>query len=507
MTEAHAQPPAVDVDPTRIGAEVNDLRVHTARGTIVNSAYQVGLAALAVLERLVAAAFLTRSEFGLWIVILTFLLTLVWLKEVGIMDKYVQQSELDQEAAFQKAFTLELLLSLGFFVLVLVVVPFYALLYDHTEMILPAIVAATAVPLTALEAPAWIPYRRLDYFRQRVLMSVDPAVAFVVTVALAIAGAGYWCFVAGVVAGSAAGAIVCMLWSPYPLRLRIDRATVREYATFSWPLMGSGISRMLVLQGVLLTANRTVGLAGIGAIGLATQIAMITDKVDLVVSQTIYPAVCAVADRTKALFETFVKSNRLALMWGVPFGVGAALFAHDLVEFVIGDRWLPAVGTIAGVSLACAFGQVAFNWTVFMRATNRTRPLFVAAVLDAVVLLGVAIPGLIAFGLPGFVAGFAATTAVQIAVRGWYMSRMFGGFSVLRQLLRALLPALPAAALVLIVRQLAPGDRSPGRALAELALFVAVTVAGTWLLERNLIREVIGYLRGRGSNPLEPAAT
>ena len=40
---------------------------------------------------------------------------------------------------------------------------------------------------------------------------------------------------------------------------------------------------------------------------------------------------CAVADRTELLFETFVKSNRLALMWAMPSGLGLALFAPDLV--------------------------------------------------------------------------------------------------------------------------------------------------------------------------------
>ena len=40
-----------------------------------------------------------------------------------------------------------------------------------------------------------------------------------------------------------------------------------------------------------------------------------------------YPAICAVQDRLELLRESFVKSNRLALMWAMPFGVGIALFA------------------------------------------------------------------------------------------------------------------------------------------------------------------------------------
>jgi len=57
----------------------------------------------------------------------------------------------------------------------------------------------------------------------------------------------------------------------------------------------------------------------------------LTDRLDAIITQTLYPAVCAVADRTELLFETFVKSNRLALMWAMPFGLGLALFAPDLV--------------------------------------------------------------------------------------------------------------------------------------------------------------------------------
>src|SRR3954462_2767023 len=75
------------------------LRVHAARGTLINASFQIGLAGLGLLRRVVIAAFLTRGEFGVWGIIVTSLMTLSWLKELGISDKYVQQDEPDQEAA------------------------------------------------------------------------------------------------------------------------------------------------------------------------------------------------------------------------------------------------------------------------------------------------------------------------------------------------------------------------------------------------------------------------
>src|SRR5256714_12413361 len=173
------------------------------------------------------------------------------------------------------------------------------------------------MPISALESPSWVPYRRMQYARQRYLTVVDPVMGFVVTVSLAVAGAGYWCFVGGTIAGSVAGALVCTVTSPYPLRFRFDRGTVREYASFSWPLVGAGMSRLILVQGSFLVANRVVGLPGLGSIALATSFAVFADRVDAIVSATLYPAICAVADRKQLLAEAFTKSNRVALMWAM----------------------------------------------------------------------------------------------------------------------------------------------------------------------------------------------
>lgn len=481
----------------RFDPGISDLRRHTTRGTLINSGFHIGLAGLALLQRVAVAAFLTREEFGTWAVVLVALVTLGWLKQLGIIDKYIQQKEPDQELAFQKAFTLELASSVVFFVVAAVALPLYALAYGHPEIVAPGLLLALFVPLAAFETPAWIPYRRMDYVRHRLLASINPVVAFGVTLALGAAGAGYWCFPIGIVTGTVVSGIVCTLTSPYRLRLRADRATVREYASFSWPLVGGGLSNMLVIQGSMLAANRSVGLAGIGAIGLATGVAAFADRVDAIVSQTIYPAVCAVVDRKELLFEVFVKSNRVALMWAMPFGVGLALFADELVRYAFGSRWEPAAGLLAAIGLTAAVGHVAFNWVIFMRAVNDTRPLFVGALVDVAVFATVSVPAILTLGLTGWAIGIAAATLAQLGVKAFYMRRMFPAFNLLGQFARAAAPTLPGAALVLLLRLGLPADPSLARALAEVALYALTTAACTAVLERRLVREMAGYLLGR----------
>ncbi len=137
-----------------------------------------------------------------------------------------------------------------------------------------------------------------------------------------------------------------LLSSPYRLRLRWDRSALREYTRFSWPLFVGVVSTVLMIQVPVSVSARLLGVAAVGGLALATNISQFTTRVDDVVTQTLYPAICAVQDRTDLLFESFWKSNRLALLWAAPLGAAAALFAGDFVHYVIGEKWHFAIPLI-----------------------------------------------------------------------------------------------------------------------------------------------------------------
>src|SRR5581483_5238044 len=108
----------------------------------------------------------------------------------------------DQEAAFQKAFTVELAFTGASVLLIIVALPLLILIYDLPELLWPGLVVALTLLVSVFQAPLLIYYRRMEFVRQRTLQAVDPVVGFVVSVAMAIAGAGYWAFVGGLAAGT-----------------------------------------------------------------------------------------------------------------------------------------------------------------------------------------------------------------------------------------------------------------------------------------------------------------
>jgi O-antigen/teichoic acid export membrane protein len=485
----------------------SSLRERAARGTLVNSAFYVGLSGLALLRGFILAALVSTTEYGLWGVLVVAIGTLLSLKQVGINDKYIEQDEPDQEAAFQKAFTLDLGITLIAVAAVAVLMPILMIVYDTESLLGAGFVVLLAFVAAPFQAPLWVFYRRMEFVRQRLLQAVDPVVAFVVKIVLAALGAGYWSFVIGFTGGVVCSAVAAVAASPYRLRLRFHRGTAKRYLTFSWPLFVASGSSLVIAQSAILTSRWDLGLAAAGALVLASQITIFTDRVDQVVTGTLYPAICAVKDRRDVLFESFVKSNRLALMWAVPFGLALTLFSADLVAFAIGEKWRDAVPVLEIFGIVAAVNHVGFNWTAYLRARADTKPIAAAHVAGMVTFLAVGVPGLIVLGLPGFAVGVAAQTVVGLALRTHYLRRLFHGFRFLERAFRAFLPTLPAVVAVLVLRVTGPETRTVEWVLMELVVYLEVTLLATWYFERPLLREVAGYLRGRRPEPSMRAAS
>jgi PST family polysaccharide transporter len=346
----------------------------------------------------------------------------------------------------------------------------------------------------------------MDFLRQRMQAAVEPIVGFVLSVVLAVLGLGYWALAIGVVAGAWAAAAVAIRMSPYRLRWRYDPGALRVYASFSGPIFVATLCSILLANVSVIATNAHLAFAGVGAVALAGTITAFTTRIDDLVSTTLYPVICAMQDRLELLRESFLKSNRLALMWALPFGIGLGLFAADLIAFVLGEKWHPAIGLLQVTGIVAGLSHIGFNWDDYFRARSDTRPIAVSSVLTTVVTLGLGIPLLFAHGLTGLAIGIGAGAAVSLAVRAWYLSNLFEGLGFTRHAVRSMLPTVPAAAAVLIARALETGPRTAAMAAAEVAGYIILTAIGTWLFEHELISEVISYGLGRRRGVTAPVS-
>jgi O-antigen/teichoic acid export membrane protein len=482
----------------RFGFPREELRRRTLRGVAITAVFLTAIDGLVLIQGLIVTRLLGPSAIGLYGVVSTTVISLIALKRVGIDEAFVAQDEAQQEREFQYAFTLELGLSALMTLVLCGLAPLVALIYNDGR--LTALMLALAyLPLAfALQAPLWVFFRRMDYSRQRSLQAIQPLVGFVVTVPLAAAtGLGVWSLIVGQVAGYVISIGAGLAASPYRLALRFERAVARRYLGFSWPILLTVLAMTVIAQGQVLAFKLDQGLAAVGFLTLAVTLTRYIDRADQIVTATIYPAVCAIQGEIEALTELFVKSNRATQMWVLPYAAAIVLFAPDLVHFVLGQRWDPAVVLLQGLAVAGAVGQLGFNWFSFYRASGNTRPPAVEAMTGALTFLAFGLTGLALDGSRGFVIGRVAGALITLGVRAHYSRRLLPGVRYHRLVAPTLLPLTLAGAAPLIVRLVWWGTkRTLLQAVLEFALFACVYLACAVRRERPLLAELMSALRG-----------
>lgn len=485
------------MDNERFSFPRTELRARAARGAIVNGAFLLAVEALGVVQAIVVARLLDADEVGLYGIVSVTVMTLLALKQVGVDEGYVQQEASDQEEAFQQAFSIDLGLSVLFALLTCAISPLIGAIYGDQTLV-PLMLALAFLPvLFALQAPAWIYLRRMDFVRQRSLQAIVPLVTLIVTVSLVFAGLGAWALVIGSLAGNAAAGFLALVVSPYRLRLAFDRSVFRHYLRFGTPIALAALFGLIIRQGQNLAFDAKLGLAGVGYLTLAVTITRYADRADQLITQTIYPAICAVKDNTDRLIEVFEKSNRLTAMWALPFGAMIVLFTEDFVHWVIGAKWAPAVNLIRLVGLSTAIYQLGFNWTAFYRAVGRTRPQTIYAGAGLCAFLLFPLPLLFAFGAVGFGWGLLAVNAIAGCLRWYYMKDLLGDVAIARTAWRSLLPPVLAAIPILIWQGVTSSPAPLAGFIAQAATYTMTYVALTVLFERDLLREALGYLKSR----------
>lgn len=194
---------------------------------------------------------------------------------------------------------------------------------------------------------------------------------------LAIAGAGVWALVLALVLNFSIRAALLSFYKPWFIKPSFSFFEIRDLIKSGSVMTIS--SSLLVLSGIAvnLIIAPQIGPENLGYYAVALSFSLLPmSKVMPIVQQTIYPAFAALRGNIDASTIYLSRTIELTSIIIFPICVGTAIISHNLVITVFGHKWLPAALPLAILSLSTLFRVITNIVTPVLNAQGHIRLVF-----------------------------------------------------------------------------------------------------------------------------------
>lgn len=451
------------------------------------------------LVTIVVVRYLTPDDYGLNAMLEVPIELLMLFSTIGLDMALIQkQRQSDEELA--ASFGMLLLVNGIFFAVLLAGAGLIAQYFNEPRL-------ANLIRVTALVfvlAPfRTVPNALLDRdlaFKLKSQVELAAAViSALLSLVLAVAGAGVWALVGAVLANAGLRAALLMILRPWFIRPTLQFARVGKLLRYGGVITASGAILVMAGKGVQVIAGPTLGVEALGLYAVAVQFAMLPlSRVMPVVQQTLYPAFARVHDRQELACAYFLKGIELSALVIYPMSIGLACVADAFVATFFGAKWLPVVLPLTLISLVVPFRMVTNVYAPALNAMGHARRVL-ATNIAMFLLLICGTPLAMRYGIVGLACLWVAVNPLVMLLT------VILGRSALplaaTDFMRALGPALSASALMALALSgwrlaHAPAASIPGL-VAEVGAGAAIYVGALMLFFPTRLRALRDALGSR----------
>jgi len=396
-----------------------------AKGVVWLSGAKVLVNALALCSTFVLARLLSPEDFGLVAIASTMLTVLASVTELSLASALIHHKS-PTEAHFHTAWTMNLIralvLALGF----CAASPLVAQAFHDERLVRVMLVLGLSVFLGGMTNPKVVVLtRNLEFWQEFVVAVTQKLLGFVVGVTLALVYKSYWALLGGTLASQTAAVLVSYMVQPYRPRLALKHA--RELWSFSiWLTLGQVVNTLNWKLDHLMI-GRYLGTKTLGVYTVGDNLAgMPTRETIGPIEQTLFPGFRTVAHDASKLRGTYQRAQALISAVALPAGFGCAALAPQLVELVLGPKWVEAVLVVQ--VLACVFALQTMSSTVhpLALAKGETQLMFRRDLLAFGMRVPIIIAGMWLGGMAGVVYARFITGTLAIAINMRVVQTLIG---------------------------------------------------------------------------------
>ena len=231
--------------------------------------------------------------------------------------------------------------------------PVYVSFFHAPNARWPITVLSAVFLLTALKTlPKSLLSRDLQFKKVATIDAVEATIGGVMTLLLALLGWRHWALVGGTLIGGCVGTAVALTMRPHRIRWPASLREVAPAATFGSHIMVSRLSWYAYSNADFAVVGRRLGQALLGAYSYGWTIASIpVDRISGMVGQVTPALFSAVQHDLPEVRRYLLKVTEALALITLPLSVGLATVADQFTVVVLGDKWWPAIGPLALLSV------------------------------------------------------------------------------------------------------------------------------------------------------------
>lgn len=332
---------------------------------------------LSIVSTLFVARLLNPSDYGLIALAGIWTNTIALLAEMGLGTAIVQFQDLD-DGELNACFWLTMGMAGTGYLSLYVAAPTIATWFATPMLAEVLRVVGLSLPLVAIRiVPDSLLRKRLAFDRISQAEIVSSVVTLTVLVGMALAGAGVWALVAGVLIMALVQSLVTFWFVRWRPGLRIVGKRLREVLHYSMATLGAKVGWAVYEQTDSFVLGKVSGEIVLGFYSMAMELATLpVNKISVRVNQLASPIMAELQGDLATMRASFLRVMRLVASLTIPLCVGMALVAEDLVLVALTDKWVAAVPLLQVLCFCSLFRSLEVLLPPVLFARYRTTFLF-----------------------------------------------------------------------------------------------------------------------------------
>lgn len=301
-----------------------------------------GQVVVQIVVLIVLARHVSPSDFGVAAAALVVLRLSLILSDSGVGPALVQRKELRADH-IRVAFTVTSLLGLMSWCLIIAIAPAVAALFGIPHLTPVLRVIGAVFFLRSITVGDHLLQRELEFRRLTAVELTSLVLGYgVVSIVLAVTGAGVWAIVWGHVAQ--AGLRTAFLWymRPHAFRPSLARQPLGELVRFGAALTVAQLAAVVATQADNFIVGRWLGAYALGLYGRAYQLMVMPALLfGNVMNRVLFPAMAAVHGNQERLRKAYTMGVAVITVLALPLTVLLAVTSREVIVVVLGTEWLP----------------------------------------------------------------------------------------------------------------------------------------------------------------------